>query len=580
MHLSQDVGEAVHALLWYAAKGQLLVVTASGTLLLLAPPSVGTGSTRGDPKGAAGAAGSSSGRNWEAVLRAKCGGGSGSGSGSATNLHVTWAAQHLLASCRGHEDSVRLLDLETEENSALQLSSIVDSEVWSSSSSGKGDGASVELACFVADEGRALVAAATRGGSVGVFARREAGGLPGAAHADEDSGTAGVPELGADAWWNGGDGGSIAQGLNMTKAAEDSEVEWKLIHVFQVSACFHSGATGRARTAPACAALPRGDPRAIDARHAHVCPMGYRRPTRRARHLIERMPPPRACTRDQKCCNQPRCDQVHLAAPPNILPCQVEAIPSIIEWGPHPGLLAVQCGASLEIAYRVSLHFKADGGAAAVQVADGVVLVQALSTVAGADLPSAGPRMLHTSLALRGLDVARGGALLLLYDGMRAEVRALDDDGPGVLLGELDACGSSGGGSSSGSLTGSGSRPMKSGGSRVQVAAGGSSRRQQEAPGGSPVRRTTAPDAVGRQPGSALQGSAGGNASCNGSSGGFGSSAFRGGASMALIEESVFRLAGEKVEVCNFAGLRVCAGIACIGREGCVLLYTLAQLQM
>ena len=106
----------------------------------------------------------------------------------------------------------------------------------------------------------------------------------------------------------------------------------------------------------------------------------------------------------------------------------------------------------------------------------------------------AGPWRLRTSLRLRGLDVTSDA--VLIYDDEKAEVHAISrsgDEAEFVPAGQLDARGS--------------------GGVRTQSASA--------------------------QRGGSGRGGEGGGA-CGGA--------------MALIGESVFRLAGDKVEVCNFGG--------------------------
>ncbi|GBF91287.1 intraflagellar transport protein [Raphidocelis subcapitata] len=395
----QDVGEAVSSLLWCAERGQLLVAAASGTLLLLSRPSARTGAGGGA---------------WDVALRAKIarGGGTG-GSGLGGGPLLAWAAPHVLASGAEGDESVRLLDLETDDNFLLQLEG----------GAGAAAGGPGRLACLAGDPARGLLAAATADGRVALFERAgTAEGPPPAGGAADGSAAALFAPAPAAA------GGGGAAGAGAGDDGDDPSKAWRELGRFQV-----------------------------------------------------------------------------------------EGRPSRLAWGPAgPGLVAVQCGDALQIAARAPLCYKVNGGAAAVQVSDGLVIVERLAPAAAA------PCALRTALAVRGVDVSADGGAVLLHDGAAAEIHAVGADGRSGLVGRVDARGAA-----SAAASGGGSAA----GSGVPAA------------GTEPLLLQTLPRTGSRRAASAATGPEAGP----GDDGG-------GAASMALIGESVFRLAGERVEACNFGG--------------------------
>jgi hypothetical protein len=142
-------------------------------------------------------------------------------------------------------------------------------------------------------------------------------------------------------------------------------------------------------------------------------------------------------------------------------------------------------------------------------VSDTLVLVEPL-----AGPPRGGPWRLQTSLRPRGLDATSDH--LLIHDGDAAEVYEVSRSGDGCgfeRVGRLDARGAGTGAATM-------QRPAGGGGG------GGSGEGVREAPDG------------------------------GGGTGNGVATAAAAAAAMALIAESVFRLAGDRVEVCNFGGAR------------------------
>jgi len=189
-------------------------------------------------------------------------------------------------------------------------------------------------------------------------------------------------------------------------------------------------------------------------------------------------------------------------------------------------------------AVKAPLHSKVNAGMAVVQVSDGVVVVEPTTTTAASS-----PAVLRTALALQGLDVSPGSNAVLIHDTVRAEVHAIGGDGSCVLVGSLDVRGSSSTAASGGNTGAGGLLPTQ----RLQEGVGGST-----GGGGSgsisPSRRPTASAGTKRPLSSSSR--PGGGGISNEERGGGGTN----NGCMALIEESVFRLAGDRVEVCNFAG--------------------------
>jgi len=236
----QDVGEVVHSLLWYAEKGQLLVIAASGTLLLLAKPSkISSNTSASQPAG-------SSTQTWGVVLRAKCASSGGTGGSGGSALFVAWAAPHVLASSSDRDESVRLFDLETEENYALALAR-ADADPWggggvggASSSVGVGSGHGAlsgqqqqqqqqqprKLACLAADTAWGILAAATTNGSVLVYGR-QAGGGASEAGGPTASGAARLSVAGPEAAAAGSE-------ADAQEEEDDPARAWELLHCFQV----------------------------------------------------------------------------------------------------------------------------------------------------------------------------------------------------------------------------------------------------------------------------------------------------------------------------------------------------------
>lgn len=94
----QDPGEDVHALLLYPERAQLLVVSSSCTLSVLAKDeTLGT---------------------WAALSKMKFATGTGE---AASGLQVCWAGNHTLASASEKDNVVRMFNFDTEDNYVIPV---------------------------------------------------------------------------------------------------------------------------------------------------------------------------------------------------------------------------------------------------------------------------------------------------------------------------------------------------------------------------------------------------------------------------------------------------------------------------
>eukprot|EP00879_Flechtneria_rotunda_P011811 GHRR01012338.1.p1 GENE.GHRR01012338.1~~GHRR01012338.1.p1 ORF type:complete len:1377 (+),score=585.08 GHRR01012338.1:1099-5229(+) len=101
----QDVGECLLSLLYYPERQQLVLLTTSGSAMVL-----GSNSSKAIENG------SMLGLEWSTIMKVKFAGVAG-----GAKLHVCWAGPHTLASATDQNSVIKLLQLDTDDNYVLEL---------------------------------------------------------------------------------------------------------------------------------------------------------------------------------------------------------------------------------------------------------------------------------------------------------------------------------------------------------------------------------------------------------------------------------------------------------------------------